>query len=188
MSNADPANSHTARNLRDQAQETIEETVAKVGDLAADAADEAKRSAAALASEANRKVRTFLEQQMDHGADLLDRVAVAARVAADELEGDAPPLATMIRDASERMEWFSGDIRDQSFDDVARRSANFARQRPAVIFGAAAACGFLLFRLFKAGAPPASQAEPRRDPRGRAHWPHADAPSISPNHGQFHGA
>jgi hypothetical protein len=188
MSNADPANSRTARNLRDQAQETMEETVAKIGDLAADAADETKRSAAALASEANRKVKTFLEQQVDHGADLLDHVAVAARVAADELERDVPQLATMIRAASEQVERFSGEIRDQSFDHLARRSADFARQRPAVIFAAAAACGFLLLRLFKAGAPRASQAEPRPDPRGRAHWPHADAPSTSPNHGQFHGA
>jgi ElaB/YqjD/DUF883 family membrane-anchored ribosome-binding protein len=188
MSNADPANPHAARNLRDQAQENIQDTVAKISDLAADAADEAKRSAAALASEANRKVKTFFEQQVDHGADLLDRVAVAAQAAADELEGDSPQLASMIRDASERVEWFSHDIRDQSFEDLMGRSADFARQRPAAVLGAAAAFGFLLFRLFKAGTPTASRANLSPDPRGRANWPHADAPSISPNHGQFHGA
>jgi len=169
------------------------DAMSKIGDVAKEVADEAKQSATTLASEASEKMKSFLGQQVGAGAGLVGHVATSARAAADDLERHAPQLAGLVRDASRRMEQFAHEIRGQSIDQLARRTSDFARERPALMFGAAAACGFFLFRMFKAGSPATPDAT---GPRGTfdqsarlgsiAFRP--DSPSISPHDGPSHGA
>jgi ElaB/YqjD/DUF883 family membrane-anchored ribosome-binding protein len=112
--------------------------------------EDAKRATSSLASDANEKVKGLLDQQVTAGADLMSNVAQSVRVAADNLEPQIPQLANLARDASERIEAFSHDVRHQSASELAQAVAEFARRRPAVVFGVAAALGFVGFRLLNA--------------------------------------
>lgn len=171
------------------------EAVSKIGEIAKEAAHEAKRSATTLASEANEKVKTFMDHQLEAGGDLVGHMAASARVAAEDLDRNAPQLAALVRDAGRRMEQFSREIHGQSVDQLVRRASYFARQRPAAMFGAAAACGFFLFRLFKAGTSRPAVSRPgvrehqgeREATFGGSHYQPV-SPALTPRPGQFHGA
>jgi ElaB/YqjD/DUF883 family membrane-anchored ribosome-binding protein len=177
-----------------------EGAMSKITDGAQRAAEEAKRTATTLAAEANEKVKSLLTEQVGVGADLIGHVAASTKVAAESLEPHAPQLASVVRGASERMDEFSREIRGQTIEQIARRTSDFARARPAVMFGAAATCGFFLYRLFKAGSHgrphSESQQSGAQDHRewqidgksGGSRYPLADVPPISAHYGQSHGA
>jgi ElaB/YqjD/DUF883 family membrane-anchored ribosome-binding protein len=138
-----------------------------------------------------------LTEQVGVGADLIGHVAASAKVAAESLEPHAPQLASLVRGASERADEFSREIRGQTIEQIARRTSDFARARPAVMFGAAATCGFFLYRLFKAGSHRSeSQQSGVQDHRewqtdgksGGSRYPLTDVPPISADYGQSHGA
>jgi hypothetical protein len=118
-----------------------------------------------------------------------------------------PQLAGLIRDASARIEDFSRQIRSQSASELAHTVSQFARRRPAVVFGLAAACGFLAFRLLNASSPRRSSASSpdhrrtegtdwRPDPRlGGSAYPvsspagsGSNIPSSTPVGGSTHSA
>jgi ElaB/YqjD/DUF883 family membrane-anchored ribosome-binding protein len=166
------------------------DAMSRIGDVAKEVADEAKRSATTLASEAGERMKSFMGQQLGVGAGLAGHVAASARVAADDLDHHAPQLAGLVRDVSQRMDQFAQEIRGESVDQLVRRTTDFARQRPAVMFGAAAACGFFLFRLFKAGTPATTgssrHAAGHRDGLGSVGY-RPYSPSVSPQ-GPSHGA
>jgi ElaB/YqjD/DUF883 family membrane-anchored ribosome-binding protein len=174
--------------------------ISKVTEGAQQAAEEAKQSATTLAAEANDKVKSLLTEQVGVGADLIGHVAASAKVAAESLEPHSPQLASLVRGASERADEFSREIRGQTIEQIARRTSDFARARPAVMFGAAATCGFFLYRLFKAGSHgrprPESQQSGGQDHRGWQidgksggnRYPLTDDPRISAHYGQSHGA
>jgi ElaB/YqjD/DUF883 family membrane-anchored ribosome-binding protein len=191
---ARPESSNESAGSQGELRAKAEATMATIAGAARQATDEAKRSAATLASEANEKVKSLVGQQVGVGADLVGHVAASAKKAADDLDRNAPQLAGLVRDASDRMERFSRDIQGQSFDELLRRTKAFARERPAVVFGAAATCGFLLFRLLKAGSPggPGSHAStPTGDWQSRPSTgvrQYRESPPISPTNGQSHGA
>jgi ElaB/YqjD/DUF883 family membrane-anchored ribosome-binding protein len=140
------ATSGTTTDMRGKASEAA----SKLSGAAQLAVDEAKRAGSSLASEANQRVRGLLDQQVNAGADLIGQVAESARAAAQSLEGDIPQLASILRDASSRADEFSRQIRNQSASELAGAVSDFARRRPAVVFGVAAAFGFLAFRVLNA--------------------------------------
>ena len=121
----------------------VGETVQKVG-------RQARRAATSLASDANDKVIGLMDKQVGAGADLTGYVASAFRSAADDLEQNAPQRAGFVYDAAERIERLSDPIREQSAGDLFRAGSDFARRRPALIFGGAAILGFLLYRVVNA--------------------------------------
>jgi ElaB/YqjD/DUF883 family membrane-anchored ribosome-binding protein len=170
------------------------DAVAKVGDVASEAVEEAKRSANTLAAEAGEKVKAMLNQQVGVGADMAGHVAASARAAADSLDPTVPQFAELIRVAGDRVERLAQEIRSQPIDELMRRTTDFARERPAVTFGAAALCGFALFRLFKAGSDGAPGSSSGRRPEDwRSHENtgqryHRQSPSISPQDTRSHGA
>jgi hypothetical protein len=113
-------------------------------------------------------------------------VAASVRVAARELDPDAPQLAGFAREAAERIDDFSRDIRDKTVEELLETSSDFARRQPAVLFAAAAACGFLLFRMIKTASSAASEdAGGRFGEQSYGAAPHAQSPPITS--GQFHG-
>lgn len=114
---------------------------------------EAKRAASNLAADANKRIAGLLDRQVETGADVVGHVASSFRAAADDLSENAPQLADFARLAAERIEDVSDAIRDQSAADLFDAASDFARRRPAIVFGATAVAGFLLYRVLSAEAP-----------------------------------
>jgi ElaB/YqjD/DUF883 family membrane-anchored ribosome-binding protein len=150
---------------------TAGEAVSKLGDATQQVGRQAREAATSLASEANQKVKGLMNEQVGAGADLVGHVAASVRQAADSLDQNVPQLAGLVREAADRIENFSGDIRDKSVDDLYRLASDFARRQPAVVFGTAAAAGFLVFRLLKGSSDGSSAAHQRfGDDRWQDDW------------------
>jgi ElaB/YqjD/DUF883 family membrane-anchored ribosome-binding protein len=148
----------------------------QVGEAAQQAGRQAREAASSLAALATEEVKRVADRQMAVGADAVLDVATSVRAAADSLDETIPQLGTIVRGTADRMEEFADTIRDQSIGELSRAAAEFARRRPAIVLGAAAACGFLLFRLFK--ATPANgygQDEDEADFASTSDWDDIDA-------------
>jgi hypothetical protein len=158
------------------------DAMAKISDVAQQAMGEAKKSASTLASAATERAKGAVEERIAGGADLLGQVAASIRVAARELDPDAPQLAGFACEAAERIDDFSHQIRDKTVEELLETSSDFARRQPAMLFGAAAACGFLLFRMLKSAA---REEAGRFGEQSHGMAPHAESPPIIS--GQFHG-
>jgi ElaB/YqjD/DUF883 family membrane-anchored ribosome-binding protein len=143
------------------------DAISKITDVAQQAGDQVKRSATSLASEGYKGIQGLLDDQVTAGADLVSHVAESVQLAADNLDKTAPQIAVLVRSAAEKMEEFSEEIKDQSAEDLFRRASDLARARPALAFGAAAAVGFVLYRLATATSAAASQTAHNNSPAGR---------------------
>jgi ElaB/YqjD/DUF883 family membrane-anchored ribosome-binding protein len=157
------------QNLRAKASEAM----SKVTDAAQQAGAQAKQQASSLAADAKEKTKGYFNQQVSSGADLASQVAKSIECAADNLDPKAPQIAGFVRGAADRLETFSGDIRDQSVDDILRTASDYTRRQPAVVFGLASLAGFFLFRALKAKPSHASDGRSDMDrPMGRSSGDH----------------
>jgi hypothetical protein len=161
------------------------DAMAALSDAAQQAIGEAKKSASSLASAATERAKDAVQERISGGADVLGHLAAAVRAAARDLDPNAPQLAGFAREAAGRIDDFSQDIRDKSVEELLETSSNFARRQPAVLFGAAAACGFLLFRLIKSTSADSGEIGEGRFEANYVGAPHAESPPITS--GQFHG-
>jgi hypothetical protein len=152
------------------------EAASKIADTAREAADQAKQAASSLASDATKQAKGFLNMQVTAGADMVGHVVDSARIAADNLDQDAPQLAGLVRSAADRAEEFSQDLRGRTVEDLIRTASDFTRKQPALVFGLASLAGFLAFRIVKS-APPEHHTEHERG-----------SERFEPRAGQFHGA
>jgi ElaB/YqjD/DUF883 family membrane-anchored ribosome-binding protein len=124
---------------------------AKSADTIPDLGSAAKQAADTLVSATTEKLKDAANQQVAAGADLVRHVGASVRAAGEHLEGDAPQLARLVFNAAETIERSADRLRGQSAEEFARSTAEFARERPEIVFGVAAVGGFLLFRLLNAG-------------------------------------
>jgi uncharacterized phage infection (PIP) family protein YhgE len=131
---------------------TAGEAASKLTEHAQEAGSELKETAASLASEAGAKAMGLMNQQFAVGAHFVNDVAKSVRAAADNLESNAPQLARLVRNGADKVEEFSDSLRDQTGEELLRSASDLVRRKPALVFSAAAACGFVLFRVFKAGS------------------------------------
>jgi hypothetical protein len=154
-SNVSPAGVGGSQDMRAKAGEAN----SKIADVAQQAGSQAKQAASSLAADASQKAKGFLNMQVTAGADLVGHVAGSARRAADTLDQNAPQLAGLVRNAADRAEEFSQDLRNQSVGDLIRTASDFTRRQPALVFGLASLAGFLAFRVLKS-SPPESAMEP----------------------------
>jgi ElaB/YqjD/DUF883 family membrane-anchored ribosome-binding protein len=102
--------------------------------------------------------RGLLEKPIATGVDFVEGLARSARGFADDIDGEAPKLATMVRRAANRAEDLSHDIRDKSIEEIVETAQDFARRQPALFIGVAATAGFLLARFVKTGMSGASSS------------------------------
>jgi hypothetical protein len=102
-----------------------------------------------------------MDQQVAAGADLAGRVASAIKTAADELGRSSPMLGDVVRGASERVDDLSQQFRDKTADEILADTRDFVRRKPALVFGAAAALGFVAYRVLNAGIAQTASPEPR---------------------------
>jgi hypothetical protein len=162
------------------------DTASKIADAAREAGGQAKQAASSLASDATKQAKGFLNMQVTAGADMVDHVVDSARIAAENLEQEAPQLAGLVRSVADRAEEFSQDLRDQSVGDLIRTASDFTRKQPALVFGLASLAGFLAFRVLKS-RPTEESAE--RD-RGTERFERSAGQFQGGQFrgGQFHGA
>jgi ElaB/YqjD/DUF883 family membrane-anchored ribosome-binding protein len=186
---SDSTSTRSGATTASSAAETIRsgaaDAMAKISDVAQQAMGEAKKSASTLASAATERAKDAVEERIAGGADLLGQVAASVRVAARELDPTAPQLAGFVREAAERIDDFSQDIRNKTVEELLETSSDFARRQPAMLFGVAAACGFLLFRMIKSASSAASEEATRFAEPSYGTAPQFESPPITS--GQFHG-
>jgi ElaB/YqjD/DUF883 family membrane-anchored ribosome-binding protein len=175
----------TASGTADTLRSTAADAMAKVSDVAQQAMGEAKKSASSLASAATERAKDAVQERISGGAELLGHLASSVRAAARELEPNAPQLAGFAREAAGRIDDFSQDIREKSVEELFETTSEYARRQPAVLFAAAAACGFLLFRLVKTASSAASEPGRRLGEEAYGVAPLPESPPITS--GQFHG-
>jgi hypothetical protein len=176
--------SHTPPLSQDMATKAGE-TASKVADAARHGGDQAKQTASSLASDATKHAKGFLNMQVTAGADMVDHVVDSARIAAENLEQQAPQLAGLIRSVADRAEEFSQDLRGQTVEDLVRTASDFTRKQPALVFGLASLAGFLAFRVLKSRPPEESAEQYRQTERfERSAGQFRGGPYGS---GQFHG-
>ncbi len=116
-------------------------------------------SSSALGSTA----RGLLDKPIMSGVDFVEALARSARSFADDLDGEAPQFAKMVRRAASTAEELSHDIRDKSVGELVEAAQDFARRQPTLFIGAAATAGFLLARLVKTGMSVSASTAPRSD-------------------------
>lgn len=124
---------------------------AKTTDTISDLGGAAKQAADTLVSAATEKLKDIANQQVAAGADLVVQVGASVRAAGQHLQPNAPYLARFVFSAAQTIEQSAEQLRGQSVEGLARSTAEFARQRPEIVFGVAAVAGFLLLRLLNAG-------------------------------------
>lgn len=113
-------------------------TTGQVREMATDAA-------AAVGSQ----VKEMLDRQVGSGCKLVSTFARSAMRAADDLNRDAPQLAGLVRGAASRLDGVANDLHDQSVDQLMKSASDYTRRQPALVFGIAAAVGFLALRTVK---------------------------------------
>jgi hypothetical protein len=154
---------------------------AKTSEAISDLGGAAKQAADTLVSAATEKLKDIANQQVAAGADLVGHLGKSVRVAGEHLNPQAPYLARFAFSAAQTIEESAYQLRGQSIDGLARRTAEFARQRPEIVFGVAAVSGFLLFRFLNAGVSGSSRPSYRSGdiyPQRQARP--ASTPSFSP--------
>src|SRR5271166_4623898 len=126
--------------------------LSKVGEAAQHAGNHLKATATSLTTEAGEKAKGFVDQQIASGADFLGHIGRSARVAADTLHPDAPQFAGLVHRMATSVGDLSDTVRGQSPEALFETASDYVRQNPALVFSAAAACGFAMARLLEGGA------------------------------------
>ena len=152
---------------------TAQEAYASASTLAGEAAEKVKEAASDTAATLTGEVKQLLDRQVGGSADMVGFVARSAKRAAEDLEHDAPQMASLVRSLAGRMDGYADGLRDQSVDQLIRKASDFTRRQPALVFGLAALAGFFALRTVKSS-------------------PSISAPSIQPSHpagrgSEFHG-
>jgi ElaB/YqjD/DUF883 family membrane-anchored ribosome-binding protein len=156
-----PANSASGANLKDGLADKARQASAALTETAQRVGDQARETASSLTSDAQQRFHGYMDRQVAAGADVAGRVASAIKTAADELDRTSPALSGMVRGAGEKVQEMSQQFRDESADEILADTRDFVRRKPALVFGAAAALGFVAYRVLNAGMTQSASREPR---------------------------
>ncbi|PTQ10203.1 hypothetical protein CLG96_13895 [Sphingomonas oleivorans] len=132
--------------------------------------------AADLKSQAADKARVYALQGKEKASSTLDDVVKLvddAAAAIDEKIG--PQYGDYARRASTSIAGFTETLRGKDVDELFDDARELVRKSPAVAIGAAAALGFVVARIIKAGMP---EAAPSEKPDGKAPTLAANDPIV----------
>lgn len=132
----------------EQASEQERSLSARVTGLAQEAAEGVATLAGSGASRLTHRVTNLLDEKMASGVDIVSHIARTTRTAADDLDEDIPQVADAIRSVADSVDGYAERLRERSVEDLIGSAAQFTRQQPGLVFGAAALLGFLVFRAF----------------------------------------
>ena len=169
-------NPSTTQVATDQAQEVAEhaatrgkQVAASAGDQVQEVAGTAKEHVAEVASEvsvqagrvlddAKSHLREQAQGQTDQLSQALSRLGGQLRALTEGRPGDGGPVTDLGRQAAARVERIATRVESGGFEGIVSEGSRFARRRPGTFLAGAAAAGFVVGRLVKAGkdAPPSS--------------------------------
>lgn len=160
MSTGNTESSTPNRNGRDSlvdaagsALSTAAKTAREMGDTAKNAAAD---TAQTVTSTVTDQVRDLLDRQVGNSARSASQFASSVKTAADDMEGQSPMIAGVVRTLADKVENYAGNLQNQTVEQMMKSASDFTRRQPGVVFGLAALAGFLMFRTVKAA--PASNA------------------------------
>lgn len=117
-------------------------------------ADDMKAKANQTSREMKDKGREQLEKQESRAADTVDKMADAARAAADELEREnETTLSHYVSEIAEGIGGLSSNLRSKNTDDLIRDASRLARDNAGLFLLGSVAVGFGLARIAKANRP-----------------------------------
>ncbi len=115
-------------------------------------AETLRDQASALAKDAAAKAKDYANTGKDKTADMMDELSRMADDVAktlDEKFGSA--YGDFVRKAGSTVGSGAESLKGKTVDNLMDDARNFVREKPAVALGAAAALGFVLTRLLRAG-------------------------------------
>jgi ElaB/YqjD/DUF883 family membrane-anchored ribosome-binding protein len=111
-----------------------------------------REQASAFKGKASDKAREYADTGKDKAADLLDSLSKTVKDLAGSVdERLGTTYGDYTRKAADVVSGAADSLKAKDVDDIVADTREFVRTRPAVAIGAAAAVGFLLARLVKAG-------------------------------------
>lgn len=118
----------------------------------AQASGTARQSASDFARQAADKARELAADGKDRAGSALDEVARMMGSAADTVDEKlGADYAKYARSAADGIASFSDGLKAKQIDDLLNDVQGFVRKSPAIAIGVAAAVGFVVARLVKAG-------------------------------------
>jgi ElaB/YqjD/DUF883 family membrane-anchored ribosome-binding protein len=109
--------------------------------------------AGALASKASEKAKDAAQKGMNHASDALDNVSQMAEDVARTIDEKlGANYGEFARRAASGVASIATSLKSKEVEDLLHDTRDFIRKRPGVAIGAAAAVGFVLTRLVKAGS------------------------------------
>jgi hypothetical protein len=152
MTNQDFESNSAAAGGRKKTQgikEAASDAFAKASEAARDAGSKAKEAASDTASTMTEQVKDLLDRQIGHGVTAAGHFASSIKLAADDLDREAPVLAGVVRTFANKVEDYTEQLEGQTVDHFARTASDFTRRQPALVFGLAALAGFFIFRTMR---------------------------------------
>jgi ElaB/YqjD/DUF883 family membrane-anchored ribosome-binding protein len=131
---------------------TKKATAAKPKPLAA-LADPVREQAGGFAGKASEKARDYANIGKDKATGALDDVSeMIAGVASTVDEKVGAQYGDYVRKAASTISGVADSLKSKDVDDLVDDTRKFVKEKPAIAIGAAAALGFVLTRIFKAGS------------------------------------
>jgi ElaB/YqjD/DUF883 family membrane-anchored ribosome-binding protein len=126
-----------------------EQTGDKTGDTAKQAFADASQKLTAFTGE---KARSYAEDGKAKAGSMLDEFAKLLQDAAGNVDSKlGEQYGNYARSAAGAVSDFSGKVKDKDLDELLADARGFVEKSPAVAIGTAAALGFVLMRIVKAG-------------------------------------
>jgi hypothetical protein len=111
-----------------------------------------REGASHIRQQATERARQFADDGKSRASDKLDEISRIVEEAAASIEERlGPQYGDYARRAAEGVSGIAGTLRDREIDELYEDVRAFVRKSPGVAIGAAAALGFVLVRLAKAG-------------------------------------
>ena len=123
-------------------------------------AQQARQQANQLANRGSEQVKSELSNQKHQVAQRMTPIQTALQETGQQLRNQGQGSVAQYADrAAEQVERFSGYLRENDVDQLLEEARNFARSRPALFLGGAAALGFLGTRFLKSSSEEAASGE-----------------------------
>lgn len=140
---------------------------------------ELKSNAKQLGTKAADRIHSEVDNRKGEAVSQAQSVSSAIRQTADGLDDNAPQwLRSAFQQGADQLQRFAESVENKDSRQIMNDVQSFARERPALFLGAAAAAGFAAARIFKAGSDEqgsqqfSSQSQPWGD--GEQDWGRSD--------------
>lgn len=128
-----------------------------------------------LRGQATDRVRQLADDGKARATDTLDEFSKIIEEAAGSIEERlGGQYGTYARRAADAVSGFAGTLREREVDELYQDARGFVRKSPGLAIGAAAAAGFVLVRLIKAGMAEQESDTPARKTARKGGRPRAD--------------